>query len=66
MEKALAAAQLAAAANSENADAYLVVGAVEQQKSHISEARTAYEKYLKLAPRGQFAGDIRSILATLH
>jgi hypothetical protein len=66
MEKALGLAQLAAAANAENADAYLVVGAVEQQKSHNSEARTAYEKYLKLAPKGQFAGEIRSILATLH
>ncbi|HEX6836212.1 MAG TPA: DUF4388 domain-containing protein, partial [Polyangia bacterium] len=66
MEKALAAAQLAAAANGENADAYLVVGAVQQQKEHIPEARTAYEKYLKLAPKGQFAGEIRSILATLR
>jgi len=66
MEKALAAAQLAASANADNAEAYLVIGAVEQQKSHTSEARTAYEKYLKLAPKGQFAGDIRSILATLH
>jgi Flp pilus assembly protein TadD len=66
MEKALAAAQLAASANADNAEAYLVVGAVEQQKSHTSEARTAYEKYLKLAPKGQFASDIRSILATLR
>ncbi|MCU1283459.1 MAG: hypothetical protein JWM53_7005, partial [bacterium] len=66
MEKALAAAQLAAAANADNADAYLVVGAVQQQKGHNPEARTAYEKYLKLAPKGQFAGEIRSILASLH
>jgi cytochrome c-type biogenesis protein CcmH/NrfG len=66
MEKALAAAQLAASANANNAEAYLVVGAVEQQKSHMSEARAAYERYLKLAPKGQFAGEIRSILATLH
>jgi hypothetical protein len=66
MEKALAAAQLAASANGENAEAYLVIGAVEQQKSRNSEARTAYERYLKLAPKGQFAGEIRSILASLH
>ena len=66
MEKALGAAQLAIAANAENADGYLVVGAVEQQKGHNPEARTAYEKYLKLAPKGRFAGDIRSILGTLH
>jgi hypothetical protein len=66
MEKALAAAQLAAAANAENADAYLVIGAVQQQKEHNPEARIAYEKYLKLAPRGQYAGEIRSILASLR
>ncbi|HEX9105330.1 MAG TPA: CDC27 family protein, partial [Polyangia bacterium] len=66
LDKALAAAQLAAAANSENADAYLVVGAVQQQKGHDPEARTAYERYLKLAPKGQFAGEIRSILANLR
>jgi hypothetical protein len=66
LEKALAAAQLAAAANADNAEAYLVVGAVQQQKGHNPEARSAYEKYLKLAPKGQFAGEIRSILASLH
>jgi tetratricopeptide (TPR) repeat protein len=66
LEKALAAAQLAAAANGENADAFLVIGAVQQQKGHNPEARTAYERYLKLAPKGQFAGEIRTILATLH
>ncbi|MGZ3442724.1 MAG: tetratricopeptide repeat protein, partial [Polyangia bacterium] len=66
MEKALAAAQLAAAANADNAEAYLVVGAVQQQKGHTPEARSAYETYLKLAPKGQFAGEIRSILASLH
>ncbi len=65
-DKALAAAELAAAANADNADAYLVVGAVEQQKGHNPEARTAYERYLKLAPKGQFAGDIRAILVSLH
>jgi DNA-binding response OmpR family regulator len=66
MDKAIGLAELAAAANAENADAYLVVGAVQQQKGHNSEARTAYEKYVKLAPKGRFAGEIRSILATLH
>ncbi len=66
VDKAEAAAQLAAAANASNPDAYVVIGAVEQQKGHNPEARTAYEKYLKLAPKGQFAGDVRSILASLH
>jgi tetratricopeptide (TPR) repeat protein len=65
-EKALSVAQLASAANPDNADAYLVIGAVQQQKAHNAEARAAYERYLKLSPKGQFAGEIRSILATLH
>jgi hypothetical protein len=65
-EKALSVAQLASAANPDNADAYLVIGAVQQQKARNAEARTAYERYLKLAPKGQFAGEIRSILATLR
>ena len=66
LDKALAAAQLAVAANGRNADGYVVIGAVQQQKSHNAEARAAYEKYLELAPKGQFAGDVRSILASLH
>jgi CheY-like chemotaxis protein/Flp pilus assembly protein TadD len=64
--KALATAQLAVTANPENAEAYLVVGAVQQQNGKNTEARTAYEKYIKLAPKGRFAGEIRSILSTLH
>ena len=65
MQKALAFAQQAVQANPGNAEAYLVVGAVEQQNDHLGDARNAYEKYLKLAPKGQYAGDIRSILKTL-
>src|SRR5262249_36211896 len=34
LDKSLAAAHLAAAANAENADAFLVIGAVQQQKDH--------------------------------
>jgi Flp pilus assembly protein TadD len=65
LDEAVATAQLATAANPANAEAWLVVGAVHQQREHLPEARTAYEKYLKLAPRGRFASEIRSILATM-
>jgi Flp pilus assembly protein TadD len=65
-QKALAAANSAMAANGSNAEAYLVIGAVQQQLSHKAEARSAYQNYLKLAPRGQYAGEIRSILSTLR
>jgi predicted Zn-dependent protease len=64
-QKALDAAQLAATANAKNGDAFLVIGAVEQQLSHKSEAHSAYETYLKLEPHGQYASDIRAILTTL-
>jgi CheY-like chemotaxis protein len=63
--KALTYAQQAVKANPENAEAYLVVGAVEQQNNHLGDARDAYEKYIKLAPKGQYASDIRAILKTL-
>jgi hypothetical protein len=65
MQKALSFAQQAVQSNPGNAEAYLVVGAVEQQNDHNAEARNAYEKYLKLSPKGQYANDIRSILKTL-
>jgi cytochrome c-type biogenesis protein CcmH/NrfG len=64
-QKALAAATLAMQSNPENADAYLVIGAVQQQLNHVTDARTAYEKYLKLSPKGQYAKEIRSILSSL-
>jgi Tfp pilus assembly protein PilF len=48
-----------------NAEAYLVKGSVEQQLSHNAAARAAYEQYLKLAPHGRYASDIRHILQAL-
>ncbi len=63
--KAIGYAQQAVQANPESAEAYLVIGAVEQQGNKNGEARTAYEKYLKLSPKGQYSGDVRSILKTL-
>jgi hypothetical protein len=65
MRKALDAANLALAANSANADAYLVVGTVQQSESHNAEARSAYQSYLKLAPKGEYAGEVRVILTSL-
>jgi CheY-like chemotaxis protein len=64
-QKALQAASMAATANPNNADAYLVIGTVQQSLSHVSEARTAYQTYLKLAPKGQYASEVRSILSSL-
>jgi Flp pilus assembly protein TadD len=66
MDKALGFAQLAVNANPSNADGFLVIGAVQQQVGKSAEARVAYEKYLKLAPKGEFAGEVRSILGSLR
>ena len=65
MQKALSVANLAIAANPQNADAYLVIGTVQQSLEHSAEAKTAYQTYLKLAPKGQYASEIRSILASM-
>jgi len=65
LQKALATASLAVATNPNNADGYLVIGTVQQQQDHFPEARTAYQTYLKLAPKGEYASEIRSILPTL-
>jgi CheY-like chemotaxis protein len=64
-EKALAAASLAVAANPTRADAYVVIGTVQQTQGHLTEAKGAYQKYLELAPKGEFAGDIKSVLSSL-
>jgi hypothetical protein len=64
-QKALQAASMAATANPNNADAYLVIGTVQQSLEHVAEARTAYQTYLKLAPKGQYASEVRSILSSL-
>ena len=51
--------------NPQNPDAFLVEGAVQQQLGHPAQAKSAYERYLELAPHGQFAPDIRHILRSL-
>src|SRR5262249_5816321 len=63
--KAAAYADRAIAANENNADAFLVRGAVLQQLGKNGAAKTAYQHYLKLAPKGQYAPDVRSILQSM-
>jgi len=47
------------------ADAYLIVGAAEQEAHHAAAAKTAYQRYLELAPKGPYADDVRSSLKSL-
>ena len=64
-ERALGYASRAIAANVQNADAWLAKGTIEQQLNHTEAAKEAYHQYLRLAPRGRYATDIRHILQSL-
>ena len=55
----------ALAVNPELSDAYVFVGSAEQQAGHAQAARTAYNKYLELAPKGRYAQDLRAVLRGL-
>jgi Tfp pilus assembly protein PilF len=63
--EALAAAEKAIALDPNQADAYVIVGGVEQDRGHAAAAKAAYQKYLQLAPRGRYAADLRAIVGTL-
>lgn len=51
--------------NSSLAEAYLIIGVAEQEALNPAAARTAYQRYLQLAPTGTFADDVRSSLKSL-
>ena len=61
----LVLARRAVAANPRHADAYLLIGTVQQTEGRRQEARSAYQTYLDLAPLGAHASDVRAILRTL-
>jgi hypothetical protein len=44
------------------ADAYVFVGGGEQMAGHRKAATEAYRRYLDLAPKGRYAGDVRAIV----
>jgi len=46
-------------------DAYLFIGSVQQSAGRPADARSAYESYLRTAPHGSHAAEIRAILKTL-
>lgn len=61
---ALRLASAALAADPAFADAYVIVGSIQQGENRAAEARAAYSQYLKLAPSGRYASDLRAILTT--
>jgi hypothetical protein len=58
-------AKKALATDPQRFEAYVFLGAAEQELGRIDEARAAYTKYLELAPDGPFAHQLRSILRNL-
>ncbi|HVR64541.1 MAG TPA: DUF4388 domain-containing protein [Polyangia bacterium] len=65
LKEALQWAEKAIKADPNLADAYVIFGGVQQDAGRNREAKWAYKKYLELAPRGQYAADLRAIIDTL-
>jgi CheY-like chemotaxis protein len=59
---ALQWAERAVALDPKQADAYVIIGGVEQAQGDATAAKAAYKKYLDLAPNGQYAADLRAIV----
>ena len=55
----------AIAANPDAADAYVFLGGAEQSAGHGKAAKQAYQQYLRLAPDGRYAADLRAIVKSL-
>jgi predicted TPR repeat methyltransferase len=63
--ESLAEAERAVKLNPKWADAYVIIGGVHQDAGEMDDAKRAYQHYLELDPRGQFAGDLRAIVDRL-
>jgi len=55
----------AIAINPDSADAYVFAGGAEQSKGHGKAAKEAYLHYLRLAPAGRYAAELRAIVRSL-
>jgi hypothetical protein len=62
---ALAWAKKALALDDRQADAYAFLGGAEQAAGHRAAARSAYQRYLQLSPKGRYAADLRAVLGSL-
>jgi CheY-like chemotaxis protein len=63
--EALQWAERAVALDAKQADAYVIIGGVKQAAGDMPAAKAAYKKYLELAPGGQYAADLRTIVDSL-
>jgi hypothetical protein len=62
--QALDWAKKAVALDESRADAYVFLGGAEQAAGHTAAAKTAYRRYLQLAPQGRYAADLRAVLGS--
>jgi tetratricopeptide (TPR) repeat protein len=58
-------AKKALALDENQADAYVFVGGAEQALGNAPAAKTAYKRYLALAPKGRYASDVRAVVTSL-
>jgi predicted TPR repeat methyltransferase len=58
-------ANRAIALDADRADAYVFLGSAEQAFGHKAAAKTAFQRYLRLAPHGRYAADLRAVLGSL-
>jgi CheY-like chemotaxis protein/TolA-binding protein len=57
--------QKAIALKADFSDAYVRLGSIYQNRGQKARAKVAYQTYLKLAPRGKYADEVRSLLQGL-
>ena len=62
LAKAKRAAMRVLQLNAKSAPAHLIVGTVAQEQGQKERAIEHYDKYLKLAPKGRYAPDVRKVL----
>ena len=65
MDASLASAERCVELAAEQADCWLTIGTIKQEKKDNEVAAKAYERYLALAPDGRYAGTIRKLLKNL-
>jgi Flp pilus assembly protein TadD len=63
--QAYAWSKKAIAVNPASADAYVFAGGAEQNRGHGKAAKEAYLHYLRLAPSGRYAAELRTIVNSL-
>jgi|GEM_PF-1622192 len=65
-KEAIEAAEKATRIKKNHPDAYLLLGDANQSLDRIDQSIKAYEKYLSIAPKGRYAGEVKMILRNIR